>query len=206
MMSRAARWWIAGLVLAAMVASIFWHRRGTTEPRAERSVKEAMTKPESEPSQVKSPGARPAGPLVGERILKDYGNPERPPEEDLMWMARALDNFALLVKGDNPLPLGANEDIANALRGRNKAKLRALPDGHPAFNDRGQIVDRWGTPLYFHARRRDQLDIRSAGPDREMWTPDDLHRQPNGQMLRGPELLAPSLFNESPAGSSRNAR
>jgi hypothetical protein len=194
------------LVLVVMVASIFWHRRATTEPRTGRSAEVSVTKPGSEPSQVKSPEAGPVAPLVGERILKDYGNPARPPEEDLMWMSRALDNFALLVKGDNPLPLGANEDIANALRGKNKAKLRALPDGHSAFNDRGQIVDRWGTPLYFHARRRDQLDIRSAGPDREMWTADDLHRRANGQMLRGPELLAPSLFDESPGSSSGGAR
>lgn len=134
-------------------------------------------------------------PLVGESILAHYGDPSRPPEEDITWMSRALDNFSLLVKGDNPLPLGANEDIANALRGKNRAHLRFLPDSHPAFNAQGQIVDRWGSPLYFHAVSRDRLDIRSAGPDKTMWTADDLHRQHDGRFLRGDDLLTPSLLD-----------
>ncbi len=142
----------------------------------------------------------PASPLLGERILENYGDPTQSPEEDLAGVARTLENFALLVKGDNPLPLGANEEIANALRGRNRVGLRALPDQHPALNAAGQLIDRWGTPLFFHARSRDRLDIRSAGPDRQMWTADDLHRQPNGRFLRGAALLAPSLFDDAADG------
>ena len=122
----------------------------------------------------------------------------RPPEEDLHDIARTLGNFSLLVKGDNPIPLGANEEIAAALRGKNKAALRALPDGHRVFNARGQLVDRWDTPLYFHAESRDRLDVRSAGPDRKMWTTDDLHRKHDGRFLRGAALLAPSLVDAKP--------
>lgn len=113
-------------------------------------------------------------------------------------IAHVLGNFALLVKGADPLPLGANEEIAAALRGKNKAALRALSDGHPVFNAQGQLVDRWRTPLYFHASSRDRLDIRSAGPDRVMWTGDDFHRKHDGRYLRGEALLAPSLFEEPP--------
>lgn len=130
----------------------------------------------------------------GQRILESYGAPSRAPEEDLHDIARMLGNFALLVKGDNPLPLGANEEIAAALRGKNKAALRALPDAYRAFNAKGQLIDRWGTPLYFHAESRDRLDVRSAGPDRQMWTADDLHRRADGRFLRGEALLAPSLY------------
>jgi hypothetical protein len=149
----------------------------------------------SSPSAVAP--ATSAPPLIGERILEGYGDPARPPQEDLAGVARTLESFALLVKGDNPLPLGANEEIARALRGRNRATLRVLPDQHSALNAQGQLIDRWGTPLFFHARSRDRIDIRSAGPDREMWTADDLHRQPNGNFLRGSALLAPSLFDEA---------
>ena len=165
------------------------------------SVRRFSTKPVSVASAPPAPLPAPAAPRsdapFAVSILERYGDPARPPEEDLVWMARALENFALLVKGDNPLPLGANEDIAAALRGKNKAHLRALPADHPAFNARGQIVDRWGTPLYFHAVSRDRLDIRSAGPDGAMWTADDLHRQHDGRFLRGEALLAPSLFHDA---------
>jgi hypothetical protein len=37
-------------------------------------------------------------------------------------------------------------------------------------------------------RDRDRIDIRSAGPDREMWTADDLHRRHEGEFFRG-EML-----------------
>lgn len=148
-------------------------------------------------SSATSPGTgNPADPPFAERILADYADPARPPEDDLRDIARMLGNFALLVKGDNPLPLGANEEIAAALRGKNRAGLRALPEDHRAFNAKGQMVDRWGSPLYFHAQSRDRLEIRSAGPDRVMWTADDLHRKHDGQFLHGEELLAPSLSDE----------
>ena len=150
-------------------------------------------------SAAPSPTVAPVAPLFAERILEHYGDPSHPPEDDVQAIARTLENFALLVKGDNPLPLGANEEIAAALRGKNKVALRALPDDHRAFNAQGQLVDRWGTPLYFHAQSRDRLDIRSAGPDGVMWTADDLHRQHDGRFLRGDALLAPSLFGEAPA-------
>ncbi|MEY4483204.1 MAG: hypothetical protein RL693_656 [Verrucomicrobiota bacterium] len=133
-------------------------------------------------------------PLTGEIILQHYADPARPPEEDLTGMAHALDNFALLVKGDTPVPLGANEEIARALKGKNRVQMRFLPETSPAFNPAGQIIDRWGTPLFFHANDRTRLDIRSAGPDRVMWTADDLHRKHDGSFLRGETLLSPSLF------------
>ena len=139
-------------------------------------------------------------PPIGAAILKEYADPATKPEHDLALMSHALDNFSLLVKGDNPLPLGANEDIAVALRGKNKARLRFLPDDSPVFDSQGRLIDRWGSPLYFHANARDRLDIRSAGPDKQMWTADDLHRRHDGSFLRGDDLHAASLFDEAAAG------
>jgi hypothetical protein len=182
------------LLLALAVLAIFlWPRGSLPPPRADDAASAPSPTLPARPAS-ESVSAPPPAPPFAERILEQYADPARPPEDDLQAMARTLDNFSLLVKGDNPLPLGANEEIAAALRGKNKAALRALPDTHRAFNDRGQLVDRWGTPLYFHAQARDRLEIRSAGPDRAMWTADDLHRLPDGRYLRGDTLLAPSLY------------
>lgn len=189
---------VAILIAAALglASGVFLFRLGP-----DSTTRNEVTAEEGSATPVQSADASPPAiaatstPPFAERILADYANPARPPEDDLRDLARTLENLSLLVKGDRPLPLGANEEIGAALRGKNKAALRALPDGHRVFNAQGQLVDRWGTPLYFHAESRDRLDIRSAGPDRQMWTADDLHRQADGRFLRGEALLPPSLFS-----------
>jgi hypothetical protein len=130
----------------------------------------------------------PADPLPGEVILKDYALPSTRPEDDLSSMAHAFSNLTLLIKGDAPFRMGANEEFAAALRGKNRDHLRFLPDTHPCFNAQGQIVDRWQTPLFFHVTDRARIDLRSAGPDHQMWTEDDLHRRHNGEYQRGKDL------------------
>jgi len=135
-------------------------------------------------------------PLPGETILRDYGRTNLPPENDLTLLSHLMENFSLLVKGAADRPLSANEDWAAALRGSNPAHERFLPDHHAAFNDRGQLIDRWGTPLFFHALGGRRFELRSAGPDRTLWTDDDLHRNADGSFRRGAELNPPSLFSK----------
>ena len=127
----------------------------------------------------------PSPPLPGEPILASYASPASRPQDDLSLMAHAFSNLLILVKGDAPFRMGANEEFAAALRGRNHDQLRFLPDDHPCFNAQGQVVDRWGSPLFFHVTSRDRIDIRSAGPDRQMWTDDDLERRHDGQFRKG---------------------
>ena len=107
--------------------------------------------------------------------LARYAAPDTDPRDDLRAVASVLDTFRLLAKGD-ALPLGSNEEISAALRGETRAKLALLPREHPAFDKRGRLVDRWGTPLFFHAQSAKKIEIRSAGPDREMGTADDILR------------------------------
>jgi hypothetical protein len=126
--------------------------------------------------------------LPGQQILKNYASASTRPQDDLQAMAHLFSNLRLLVKGHSPFRMGANEEFAAALLGRNSAKevLLALP--HPCFNEQGQLIDRWATPLFFHVRDVSRIDIRSAGPDQKMWTPDDLHRRYDGQFSSGETL------------------
>ncbi len=41
-------------------------------------------------------------------------------------------------------------------------------------NDNGELVDRWGTPYFFHQISGADTEIRSAGPDKIMYTADDI--------------------------------
>ena len=129
--------------------------------------------------------------LPGELILKTYASPSNRPEDDLQAMAHVFSNLQLLVKGGAPFRMGANEEFAAALMGQNAAKEVFLKAPHACLNEKGQLVDRWGSPLFFHVRDRSRIDIRSAGPDREMWTADDLQRQHEGEFFRGEALPEP---------------
>ena len=126
--------------------------------------------------------------LPGQQILKNYASAATRPQDDLHAMAHVFSNLRLLVKGDSPFRMGANEEFAAALLGKNSAKEVFLAMPNPCFNEQGQLIDRWATPLFFHVRDASRIDIRSAGPDQKMWTPDDLHRRYDGQFSSGETL------------------
>jgi len=71
-------------------------------------------------------------------------------------------------------PTGTNAEITAALSGRNQLRLALIPPRHSAINSAGELCDRWGTPFFFHAESATRTEIRSAGPDRRMWTDDDV--------------------------------
>ena len=149
-----------------------------------------------------TPAPRPE-PLIGETILRGYATAASTPENDLKLMAQLMDNFTLLVKSSAKLPMSVNEDWAAAFRGLNPAHERFLPDTHLALNPQGQLVDRWQTPLFFHPLGEHRFEIRSAGPDKKMWTADDLHRNADGSFRRGAELNPPSLLDAAAPHSVR---
>lgn len=123
--------------------------------------------------------------LLGETILRGYADTNLPPQNDLTLMSRLMENSILLLKSAANHPLSANEDWAGLFLGQNSAHERFLPTNHVAFNRRGQLIDRWGTPLFFHALGGGRFEIRSAGPDRKLWSDDDLQRNPDGSFHRG---------------------
>ena len=121
----------------------------------------------------------------GDRLLATYGSPSGTVEQDLTWVGRLLENARVLIKGDNPLPLGSNAEIMAALMGRNGRREALLSSNHPSLGANGELLDRWGTPLFFHAQSASRIEIRSAGPDRLMWTADDVQRNHDGTFFRG---------------------
>jgi hypothetical protein len=67
-----------------------------------------------------------------------------------------------------------NASIVNALTGNNPSQMAFIERDHRAIDAQGQLLDRWGTPLFFHLIASDALEIRSAGPDNSLYTADDL--------------------------------
>ena len=77
-------------------------------------------------------------------------------------------------------PTGNNVQVAKALMGQGEKKVLILAVRQAPINDKGEILDPWGTPLQFYFSHNEVL-IRSAGPnkaweDSAVPTADDLYR------------------------------
>jgi hypothetical protein len=81
-------------------------------------------------------------------------------------------------------PVGENREITAALAGDNPLRYRFIRHDHPAINAQGELCDRWGTPFRFHQISGDDMEIRSAGPDRRFGTADDAVLTPGGAGIR----------------------
>ena len=75
------------------------------------------------------------------------------------------------VHGENPI--GSNAEITGALLGNNLKQIKLEVPAGSHVNGEGEMCDRWGTPYFFHQLSKTEMEIRSAGPDRRMWTGDD---------------------------------
>lgn len=74
--------------------------------------------------------------------------------------------------GENPV--GTNSEIMKAVMGGNRDRLTLGPPHGQGLNENGELVDQWGTPYFFHQLDKKTMEVRSAGPDKILWTPDDL--------------------------------
>jgi len=82
-----------------------------------------------------------------------------------------LRDFRALMHGN---PEGTNAEIMKSVMGGNPNQAQLGPPPGQVVNEKGELVDRWGTPYFFHQLSKDEMEIRSAGPDRKMWTADDV--------------------------------
>jgi hypothetical protein len=87
-------------------------------------------------------------------------------------MRRAIRNYGSRFGGN---PVGTNPEITRALAGENPKQVDFLSaDDGLRVNSAGELVDPWGTPYFFHQLSGTEMEIHSAGPDKKMWTADDL--------------------------------
>lgn len=116
--------------------------------------------------------------IGGNPFIKEYGLPDRNTANDLTVVNLLLSDSQLLIKDFDSYFLPENRHITGFLQGKNRDRLAWIPEQYRFVNDQGELVDRWKTPLFFHRKSGFQFELRSAGPDRKLWTKDDITTQP----------------------------
>ncbi|PAW68398.1 MAG: hypothetical protein B9S34_02570 [Opitutia bacterium Tous-C1TDCM] len=168
------------LVLSVVAALVFyfWGRPAAPEsgaaparPGAPAPVSAAAGVPDSAAANTN----RAATPAAAARsTLADGLNS---PNQDIFADLRQINDLFGAYRSNFPRdgnPSGSNAEITAALAGKNRLQLALIPPDHPAINRDGELCDRWGTPFFLHPESGARMDLRSAGPDRKMWTDDDL--------------------------------
>lgn len=162
-------------------AAIPVHARSKPAPTAEVETENG------DPTPVSTPLPEPPGPVLPTAKTAALAAVEEPPTGPELGEpgsgltpVTALENIRGVFRqyssrfGGNPV--GDNAEITAALNGRNPRQVVFLnPEEDGArINTRGELVDNWNTPYFFHQLSRTEMEIRSAGSDRRMWTADDL--------------------------------
>lgn len=191
--------WIAAVAAAAVsVGVVVFNLSGPSSAKPQPAAAGAIgpTSGNSSPSVASSPGtAAPGAPVqqtnssfaAAPKITPptDPDSPPPPPPPPAIPADRKqaddlVDNVVLTIRdfrlrvGGNPV--GDNAEITRALLGDNVKQVKfTVPDGSQ-LNGQGELCDPWGTPYFFHAVSKEKMEVRSAGADRKMWTPDDVQK------------------------------
>jgi hypothetical protein len=145
----------------------------TTTPPADGTTAEPIL-PGALPPGVPMPQPPPSAP--GDRFARPAL--DKSPDPELEIARNDAENIGLMlrdfrtVQGENPT--GSNAEIMKAVMGGNKKGAQLGPPTGMALNQEGELVDRWGTPVFFHQLSGNEMEIRSAGPDRKLYTGDDI--------------------------------
>ncbi len=124
--------------------------------------------------------ATPAGTAPGPRTIAPgspvdaagaVAVPNQTAQIDVTRVRHMVSDFHTLT-GENPV--GTNAEIMKQMMGGNSHQATLGPPEGLPLNAQGELVDPWGTPYFFHQLSRDKMEVRSAGPDKVMWTADDV--------------------------------
>lgn len=185
--------YIMTLLLIVLVVVVAWMFHALTSPELQEAVAKRPKAPAPAPPQepVASVQSLPETPQPGpvanfsaggvdvdlQRRADELHNEDVPPMKDLEIVSEFLETYA---KGTGGTPVGDNADITAALTGTQfpGQKARVFPQNHRAVRN-GQLVDRWGQPLWFHPNSGNSMEIRSGGPDKQLFTQDDVILNPS---------------------------
>lgn len=128
----------------------------------------------TESSTVAPPQPPSSGNAPGDLALTSYADSSLTAQNDLEILSNTLTNFLTVSKQAMTRPLSANEEWSAALTGKRLGSEVWISNSQRILDPQKRLIDRWDSPLHFHALGSQKWEMRSAGPDRILWTEDDL--------------------------------
>ncbi|MEP6603272.1 MAG: hypothetical protein ABJB69_04935 [Spartobacteria bacterium] len=125
----------------------------------------ANTPAPSDPSKAASQSERP-------RFVTESQPAQKLAGENNIALQKAQQGIREYRQAFRQNPVGTNAEITRALLGKNPRGLKLLP-ADAAVNAKGQLLDPWEQPVFFHQISGTVMEVRSAGPDHVMWNADD---------------------------------
>ena len=186
--------WLAATLLLSVAIAFYVASRAPRSPSQPVNTsglevpRGAVTAPVAPPSRPQPAAPAKEDPILSASVRATTGAIPQPmasapvdplpPELAEMAPQTALENMRTVIRQYGSTfagnPVGTNPEITQALQGENPKHLNFLSADGNRVNSQGELVDLWGTPYFFHQISGSETEIRSAGPDRVMYTGDDL--------------------------------
>lgn len=183
--ARRSRSQLLAAAFALLVIAVFWVTWTAMAPHepspapVAKAPKPARRTTEPTPASLPIRPPQVADPMSIDpdiqRMADDLSAKSESPSRDLEIVGEFIELYRKVFQQGNPI--GLNEDITAVLTGHNARNGILFPPSSPLIV-KGQLVDRWGTPYWFHPNNSFQMEIRSAGPDKDLFTRDDVVMNP----------------------------
>lgn len=111
---------------------------------------------------------------TGSPLATELNAPNGSAAQDVDILRQLIGQYLTALQRKPGPPIGDDHDLVHVLTGHNPLHLTVIPATHPAISPQGRLLDRFGTPYLVHPVSSHNYQIRSAGPDRKLFTLDDV--------------------------------
>jgi len=172
--------WIVAIILVCLATLTLWR---TSRTSVENEISSSVShfdipafNPINQTAELSNATTPPAFAYVKEfpahPLTRSFGTSAIPREREPEILLEIFDAYR---RATGTYPVAEdNRNMMHILTGGQNELGGVFPRKHDRINQRGELVDGWGTPFYFHCISSTHIEIRSAGPDAELYTPDDI--------------------------------
>ncbi|MBK1790493.1 type II secretion system protein GspG [Persicirhabdus sediminis] len=171
-MSKVSTLIVLVLIQTILLLFIFDQEFGPMDELGERSKQSAELGPEALNDEWEALQKRKKVTLMAVSETTDQLNQKDGDAEEDMQIIQQL--FSVYRSALGSHPIGENDEITAALTGDNDKGVAVIDASHPSISSSGELLDRWGHAYFFHNISESSTEIRSAGPDGQMHTEDDI--------------------------------